>query len=104
MHRIVEAVIHPDGHIETLEAVGGFGYRRALLTILDEPAVPIVLQPGNDAALDATLRAVGLQEEPGEVSAELEPLTEEALDDLWKRIPMGTPLAQIIIEDREEQF
>lgn len=36
--------------------------------------------------------------------SQLEPLSEVALDALWRRIPDGTPLSQIVIEDREKRF
>jgi hypothetical protein len=41
---------------------------------------------------------------PEDSSDDLEPLSEEALDALWARIPVGTPLSQIVTEDREERF
>lgn len=54
----------------------------------------------NDAAIDALLLAAGLQAPPEAVAEDLQPLTEEALDALWATMPAGTPLSQIIDEDR----
>jgi hypothetical protein len=104
MHRTVEAIIHPDGRVEPLEPVSGVAPRRALLTILEEPPLAAAPPATDDTALDALLRAAGLQEEPDEIPADLEPLSEEALNALWARIPAGTPLSQIVIEDRDETF
>jgi hypothetical protein len=102
MSRTVEVIIHPDGRIESLEPVAGPGTRRALLMILEEPQHPAATPATDDAVLDILLRAVGLQEEPQEIPADLEPLSEEALSELWKSMPTGTPLSQIITEDRDE--
>jgi uncharacterized protein (DUF1778 family) len=38
MHRIVEAIVEADGRVRLLEPIELGGARRALLTILDEPA------------------------------------------------------------------
>ena len=38
MHRTIEAIIETDGHVRLLEAIAVEAPRRALLTILDEPA------------------------------------------------------------------
>ena len=38
MHRTVEAIVEADGRVRLLEPVELGGARRALLTILDEPA------------------------------------------------------------------
>jgi hypothetical protein len=38
MHRTVEAIVEADGRVRLLEPVDLGGARRALLTILDEPA------------------------------------------------------------------
>jgi hypothetical protein len=103
MHRTVEVIVHPDGRIELLEPITGLAPRRALLTILEEPP-PAVPPRSSDEALDALLRAAGLQEDLDELPADLEPLSEEALSALWARIPAGTPLSQIIDEDRDETF
>jgi hypothetical protein len=104
MHRTIEVIIHPDGRIEPMETITGAITRRALLTILNEP--PVMPSPlvHDNIALDTLLSAAGLLELPSEISADLEPLSEETLDALWARIPVGTSLAQIIIEDREETF
>lgn len=106
MHRTIDVIVHADGTIEPLEPVAVSGSRRALLTILEEAPAPADINPqtDDDAALDALLLAAGLQEVPEDIPADLEPLSEEALDALWARIPVGTPLSQIVIEDREENF
>lgn len=38
MHRTVEAIVEADGRVRLLEPIDLGGARRALLTILDEPA------------------------------------------------------------------
>lgn len=104
MQRTIDVIVHADGTIEPLEPVLVSGARRAVLTILEDSPASESVAPDDDAALDALLLAAGLQELPDEVSEELAPLSEEALDALWARIPAGTPLSQIVIEDREETF
>lgn len=104
MHRTIDVIVHADGTIEPLEPVAVTGARRALLTILEEAPTDARPLGDEDAALDALLLAAGLQEVAEEIPADLEPLSEEALDALWARIPAGTPLSQIVIEDREETF
>jgi hypothetical protein len=104
MHRTIDVIVHADGTIEPLEPVTVSGSRRALLTILEEAPARRSAPVNDDVTLDALLLAAGLQELPEEVPADLEPLSEEALDALWARIPAGTPLSQIVIEDREERF
>jgi hypothetical protein len=108
MHRTVEAIIHPDGHVEMLEVVASDAPRRALLTILDEPPVsasePMPETTDQSDQMDVLLRAAGLLVVPEEISADLESLSEEDLDRLWARIPPGIPLSQIIHEEREERF
>ncbi|RRR68900.1 MAG: XRE family transcriptional regulator [Candidatus Viridilinea halotolerans] len=47
--------------------------------------------------------AAGLQAPPEIIAEDLQPLTEEALDALWKTMPAGTPLSQIIDEDRMDR-
>ena len=105
MHRTIEAIIHADGTIEALEDIEGTAPRRALLTILDEPPASSLsgVQDDDEQAI-ALLRAAGLLMVPEDIPADLEPLTEAQLDELWSRIPLGTPLSQMIIEDREEFF
>jgi hypothetical protein len=100
MHRTIDVIVHPDGTIETLEPVAVSSSRRALLTILEEAPANVSPVADDDAAIDALLLAAGLQEVAEDVPADLEPLSEEALDALWARIPAGTPLSQIVIEDR----
>lgn len=104
MHRTIDVIVHPDGTIELLEPVAVSASRRALLTILEEAPADVSPVADDDAALDALLLAAGLQEVPEDIPADLEPLSEEALDALWARIPAGTPLSQIVVEDREENF
>lgn len=104
MHRTIDVIVHADGTIEPLEPVAVSGSRRALLTILEEGPANVSAPVDDDATLDALLLAAGLQELPAELPDDLEPLSEEALDALWARIPVGTPLSQIVIEDREERF
>lgn len=62
------------------------------------------LNSQDDELLDALLTAAGLQEIPKDISDVLEPLCEAEFDALCARLPVGTPLSQIIIEDRDEQF
>lgn len=133
MPRTIEVIVHADGRIEPLEPIVVSEERRGLLTILETPAEAteatqsITLatlfaqlqsegllaspKPGaartpliDDATLDALLLTAGLQETPEDIPESLEPLSEVALDALWRRIPDGTPLSQIVIEDREERF
>ena len=53
MQRTIEAIIHPDGTVEPIEALESPMPRRALLTILDEPPVgrpphpPAMSAPGS---------------------------------------------------------
>lgn len=105
MYRTIEAILHPDGTIELLESPPGNGRRRALLTILEELPPLSTSTPLTDAEqFDAVLRAAGLLDEVEDIPADLEPLSEAEVDALWARNPGGTPLSQIIIEDREERF
>lgn len=107
MHRTIDVIVHADGTIEPLEAVAISGSRRALLTILDEPsAQPAALPQGSPstAELFAQLRAEGLIEIPLDIPADLMPLSEQEREALARRIPAGTPLSEIIIEEREERF
>ena len=107
MQRTINVIVHADGTIEPLEPVAVSGSRRALLTILDE--LPAATTPAPSAGpltaeLVAQLRAQGLLAVPEDIPAELKPLSREARAALTRRIPAGTPLSQIIIEDREERF
>lgn len=104
MHRTIDVIVHADGTIELLEPVTVSSSRRALLTILEEAPTRASAPVNDEASLDALLLAAGLQELPDEIPDDLEPLSEEALDALWAHIPTGTPLSQIVIEDREETF
>ena len=94
MHRTIEAIIHADGTIEALEDIEGTAPRRALLTILDEPPASSLsgVQDDDEQAI-ALLRAAGLLMVPEDIPADLKPLTETQLDELWSRIPLGTPLS-----------
>jgi hypothetical protein len=103
MHRTIDVLVHADGTIEPLEPIRVSGIRRGLLTILDEAPATGSAVGGDDESLDALLLAAGLQEVPEDIQEGLEPLSEEALDVLWARIPAGTPLSQILIEDREDR-
>jgi hypothetical protein len=107
MYRTIEVIVYPDGRIEPLEPLAVSGPRRALLTTLDEPPVEVSARPGvspSTAEFFAQLRAEGLIEVPEDIPATLQPLSEEEREALARRIPSGTPLSQIIIEDRDEQF
>lgn len=107
MHRTIDVIVHADGTIEPLEPVAISGSRRALLTILDETsAQPAPGLQGNPSMAEffAQLRAEGLIEVPEDIPADLMPLSEEKREALARRIPSGTPLSEIIIEEREERF
>jgi len=104
MHRTIDVIVHADGTIEPLESVSGGKPRHALLTILGEAPGTVPGRTSDDEMINALLVAAGLQELPEEISDDLVPLSEEALDALWARIPAGTPLSQIVLEDREERF
>jgi hypothetical protein len=105
MHRTIEAIIHPDGTVEVLEPVTGAARRRALLTILDEP--PPTPHPGPQSEGErfaAALRAAGLLDDVDDIPDDLHMMTDEERAALARRIPPGTPLSEIIIEEREERF
>lgn len=105
MHQTIEAIIHPDGTIEALETISSTAPRRALLTILDEPpALSLFGVQDDDDQSVAVLRVAGLLMVPEDIPAGLVPLSEEERAAVAQRIPAGTPLSQIIIEDREERF
>lgn len=107
MYCTIEAIVHPDGRIQPLEPLAISGPRRALLTILDEPPVEVSAQPGGNpstTAFFAQLQAEGLIEPLEDIPADVMPLSEEERKALARRQPTGTPLSQIIIEDRDEQF
>jgi hypothetical protein len=97
----IDVIVHADGTIEPLTPIAAGPTRRAILTILDPTVAPVT---NDNAIIDRILLADGLQEVPDEISADLVRLSEEALDALWSRIPVGTPLSRIVIEDREESF
>jgi len=106
MHRTIEAIIHPDGTVEVLEPVAGAAKRRALLTILDEPPLsdsqPAPQSEGERFA--AALHAAGLLDDVDDIPDDLHMMTDEERKALWARTPKGTPLSEIIIEEREERF
>jgi len=104
MHRTIDVIVHADGTIEPLEPVVVSSSRRALLTILEAAPASVTAPTDTDVAIDALLLTAGLEELPDEIADDLKPLSEEALDALWARIPAGTALSQIVIEDREETF
>ncbi|NCC30920.1 MAG: hypothetical protein EOM24_02725 [Chloroflexia bacterium] len=104
MHRTIDVIIHADGTIEPLEPLAVSGSQRALLTILEHAPADGGAVVDDNEAIDALLLAAGLQDIPEDILADLEPLSEEAVDALWMRIPAGTPLSQLVIEDREETF
>jgi hypothetical protein len=105
MHRTIEAIIHPDGRVEVLEPVAGVVKRRALLTILDEP--PPTPHPGPQSEaerFEAALRAAGLLDVVDDIPDDLHMMTDEERAAMARRILPGTPLSEIIIEEREERF
>ena len=105
LHRTVEAIVHPDGRIELSEPLIVAGVRRALVTILEERPQPLPLPTDDDAArFDAALRSAGLLDNTDDIPADLHLLSDAELDALWARNPGGTPLSEIIIEEREERF
>jgi len=104
MQRTIDVIVHADGTIELLEPVVVSGARRALRTILEDGPARVTTPADNDASINALLLRAGREELPDEIPDDLEPRSEEALDVLWARIPAGTPLSQIVIEDREETF
>lgn len=107
MHRTIDVIVHADGTIEPLEPVAVNGSRRALLTILEEASTEPVSPPlgtPSTAAFFAQLQAEGLIEIPEDIPADLKPLSRQEREALAQRIPPGTPLSEIIIEEREERF
>lgn len=97
----IDVLVHADGTIEPLTPIAAGPTRRAILTILDSTVAPVM---SDNAIIDAILVAEGLQEVPEEISADLVRLSEAAIDEIWSCIPAGTPLSQIVLEDREESF
>ncbi len=107
MHRTIDVIVHADGTIEPLEPVAVTGSRRALFTILEESSALSAARPQSGPSLAeffAQLQAEGLVEVPDDIPAELTPLPRHEREALARRIPAGTPLSQIIIEEREENF
>ncbi|MFV9505917.1 MAG: hypothetical protein AB4911_15300 [Oscillochloridaceae bacterium umkhey_bin13] len=107
MQRTIDVIVHTDGTIEPLEPVVVSHSRHAILTILDEVSPLPVTLPHVDAATTAffaQLQAEGLIEVPEDIPAELRPLSRQEREALARRIPVGKPLSEIIIEDREEDF
>jgi hypothetical protein len=52
MVRTIEAVIEPDGQVRLLEPISVSGARRALVTVLDEPAEITALLSESALAVD----------------------------------------------------
>ena len=105
LHRTVEAIVHPDGRIELSEPLIVAGVRRALVTILEERPQPLPLPTDDDAArFDAALRSAGLLDNTDDIPADLHPLAVVERERLAQRNAEGTPLSEIIIEEREERF
>lgn len=105
MYQTIEAIVHPDGTIEPLEAIAPCGRRRALLTILDEaPATGAQDAPLHSAErLDAVLRAAGLLDDDRDRRVAGATLSDAARDALWERNRVGTPLSTIIATEHDEQ-
>ncbi|NJO82844.1 MAG: hypothetical protein HC828_08510 [Blastochloris sp.] len=104
MHRTIEAIVHPDGRIEALEPVQSGEPRRALITILDEAPHPTPLPESDADRLDAVLRAAGLLDAADDIPTDLVMLSDAERVALAQRNAHGTPLSQIISEEREERF
>lgn len=105
MQRTVEAILHPDGTIEVLEPLVADTPRRVLLTILDEaPRHRDVTLAGTTDEATRCLDAAGLLDAADDIPATLTPLAETERIALAAQIPAGTPLSQLIDEDREERF
>jgi hypothetical protein len=105
MHQAVEAIVYPDGRVEVREAVRATTPRRAILTILDE--APGGVQNATERPVPSVreaLRAAGLLVEFSPAPAAMQPLSETERAALAARIGPGTPLSQIINEDRDERF
>jgi hypothetical protein len=71
--------------------------------------IPLLLTPPNPATtardrLRLALVAAGLLAPIPSVDPTLHPLTTEALHAFWEQIPVGKPLSEIVIEDREERY
>jgi ABC-type ATPase involved in cell division len=101
--RTIEAIIHPDGRIEALEAVATALPQRAIITILGEEVLSTLTTRSHRDRVRAALRTGGLLVEvPAHPSALA--LSEEDRAALARQYAAGTPLSQIVIEDREETF
>lgn len=106
MHRTIEVIVHADGTFQPLEALEIRGKRRALLTILEE--IPQSTTPATLTDLEPTiilkhLHQKGLIIFSEEGSTEKIPLSRAERELLAKSIPIGTPLSQIIVDDREDR-
>jgi hypothetical protein len=62
------------------------------LAILDEAPAQADASEGDRDSVDAILRAGGLLEVPEEIDAALEPLSEGALDQLWREYRPAPPV------------
>jgi hypothetical protein len=105
MHQTVEAIIYPDGRVEMREPVAADAPRRALVTILDEMPRELhqIPQPATPTVREV-LRAAGLLAEIKAGTAPGQPLSNGERQALAERVGAGTPLSQIIDEDRDERF
>jgi hypothetical protein len=107
MHQTVEAILHPDGRVELLEPVAATKRRRALVTILEDAPLATVTLPetlSEADRVDAALFAAGLFDNTDDLARDAKLLSEEERAALAMRIQPGTPLSQIIHEEREERF
>lgn len=111
MHFTIEAIVHPDGRVELLEPITTSQPRRALVALLDEsPGEAIRLAGPSGAQTDAAIVVEDLLVRSGVVrprhalpAGRWVPGPDE-LAARAKAIPLGTPLSQIVLEDREERF
>jgi hypothetical protein len=104
MLRTIEAVIEPDGTVRLLEPVDIPRAQRALVTLLPHDPVPETpAEPQSERErIHAILVAGGLVQPETTPYSGPQPLSEEERATLAARIPPGTPLSRIIIEEREE--
>lgn len=108
MLRTIEAVIEPDGTVRLLEPVDIPRAQRALVTLLPQDPVPEYTpespaEPQSERErIHAILVAGGLVQPETTPYSGPQPLSEEERAALAARIPHGTPLSRIIIEEREE--
>jgi hypothetical protein len=101
--RSIEAIIHPDGRIEPLESVATALPQRAIITILGDETISPPNLHSHRERVRAALRARNLLVEAPAHPSVLA-LSEEDRAALARQYAAGTPLSQIVIEDREEPF